>query len=128
MRFAIKISFFVALALALLTTAPAIGKRRSTDAVVVAASASAQKGADVRIKNFEFEPRETSIKVGATVTWRNDEGSHVVTADDNSFSSPTLAAGKTYSRRFTKPGTYSYHCSFHGGPGNGMSGTIVVTR
>ena len=38
-------------------------------------------------------------------------------------------AGKTFSRKFTKPGTYPYHCAFHGGKGGeGMSGTVVVTR
>ncbi len=89
---------------------------------------SAQPAAGVRIRNFEFEPRELTVKAGTTVTWTNEEGSHTVTSDTGAFASPTLLAGKTYSRRFTRPGTYAYHCSFHGGAGSGMSGTIVVTR
>src|SRR2546430_17323745 len=84
----------------------------------------------VSIKDFEFQPRELTVKAGATVTWTNDGGSsHTITADDGSFESPTLGAGKTYSRKFTKPGTYPYYCAFHGGKGGeGMSGTVVVTR
>ena len=86
--------------------------------------------AGVSIKDFEFQPRELTVKAGANVTWTNEGGSsHTVTADDGSFESPTLGAGKTFSRRFTKPGTYRYHCAFHGGKGGeGMSGTVVVTR
>ena len=82
----------------------------------------------MRIRNFQFEPREVRVKAGATITWTNDEGGHTVVADNNSFSSPTLTAGKSYGRRFTRPGTYPYHCSFHGSPGGEMSGTVVVTR
>ena len=92
--------------------------------------ASEGAAAGVSIRDFEFQPRQLTVKAGATVTWTNDGGSsHTVTADDGSFESPTLGAGKTFSRRFTKPGTYRYHCAFHGGKGGeGMSGTVVVTR
>ena len=38
-------------------------------------------------------------------------------------------AGKSFSHKFTKAGTYRYYCSFHGSEGGGdMSGTITVTR
>ncbi|HEX5707791.1 MAG TPA: plastocyanin/azurin family copper-binding protein [Pyrinomonadaceae bacterium] len=90
--------------------------------------ASAQTAASVRIRDFKFEPRELTVKAGTTVTWTNEEGSHTVTSDEGAFASPTLTAGKTYARKFTRPGTYRYHCSFHGSAGGGMSGTVVVTR
>jgi plastocyanin len=33
----------------------------------------------------------------------------------------------TFSFKFDKPGTYAYHCAFHGGNGGkGMAGKIVV--
>jgi plastocyanin len=92
--------------------------------------ASAAAGAGVvAIKDFEFQPKELRVKTGTTVTWTNGgSSSHTVTADDGSFESPTLARGKTYSHKFDKPGTYPYHCAFHGGAGgDGMSGTVVVT-
>jgi plastocyanin len=85
--------------------------------------------ASVSIKDFEFQPRQLTVKAGTTVTWKNDGGSHTVTADNGSFESPTLGAGATFNRKFTKPGTYRYYCAFHGGKGGeGMTGTIVVTR
>src|SRR5437763_14571890 len=92
--------------------------------------ASEGAAAGVSIKDFEFQPRQLTVKAGATVTWTNEGGSsHTVTADDGSFESPTLGAGKTFSRKFTKPGTYPSYCAFHGGKGGeGMSGTVVVTR
>jgi plastocyanin len=86
--------------------------------------------ASVSIKDFEFQPRRLTVKAGTTVNWKNDGGSsHTVTADNGSFESPTLGGGATFSRKFTKPGTYRYHCAFHGGKGGeGMSGTVVVSR
>lgn len=82
----------------------------------------------VTISNFQFTPKVMTIKAGETVTWTDKEGTHTVTADDNSWESPTLNAGKTFSHQFPKPGTYPYHCSFHGSPGGDMSGRVRVVR
>lgn len=84
--------------------------------------------ANVTISNFRFTPRTVTIKAGGTVTWTNKEGAHTVTADDNSWESPTLNAGQTFSRKFDKPGNYPYHCSFHGGPRSEMFGVVKVVR
>ncbi len=94
-------------------------------------AASPRKGdtktASVTIKNFEFQPKTITVKPGATVTWTNEAGAHTVTADNDSFSSPTLSAGKTFSHKFTKKGSYPYHCTFHGGAGgHDMAGTVIV--
>src|ERR687893_274612 len=91
-------------------------------------AAAAQGGdAAVRITNHEFRPPQLEVRPGAVVTWTNEAGSHTVTADDDSFASPTLGAKQTFSRRFDKPGTYGYYCAFHGGKGGeGMSGTVTV--
>ncbi|HYN85122.1 MAG TPA: plastocyanin/azurin family copper-binding protein [Pyrinomonadaceae bacterium] len=112
-------------ALALLGVATAAGL---VPAGTAARSASAQPSAEVRVRDFEFVPRELTVKAGTAVTWTNDGGSHTVTSDAGAFSSPTLTRGKTFSHRFTRPGAYRYHCAFHGGAGSGMSGTVVVTR
>lgn len=83
--------------------------------------------AGVNIKNFEFRPKSLVVKPGTVVTWTNDAGAHTVVADDGSFSSPTLAAGQTFSHKFTRKGTHRYYCSFHGGAGgHDMAGTVVV--
>lgn len=85
-------------------------------------------GATVSIANFSFGPGTLTVKAGTTVTWRNNEDApHTVTADDGSFGSNTLSQGDSFSFTFDTPGTYDYHCQFHGGAGHtGMSGTIVV--
>jgi plastocyanin len=94
------------------------------------AARSASDAASVSIKDSEFEPQQITVKMGTTVTWKNEgKMAHTVNADDGSFESPTLGAGKTFSQKFTEAGTYRYYCAFHGGKdGDGMSGTVVVTR
>lgn len=92
-------------------------------------SGQGAKAASVTIKNFEFEPKQLTVKAGTTVTWTNTAGSHTVTADNGSFESPTLSNGQTYSRKFSKPGTYRYYCSFHGAKGGSdMAGVVIVKR
>src|SRR5258708_17889480 len=92
-------------------------------------SAAPAAGAKITITNFKFEPKDITVKAGTIVTWENKEGTHSVNADDGSFSSPTLSAGKTFTHKFTKPGTYGFYCSFHGSKGGGdMSGTVTVTK
>jgi plastocyanin len=94
-------------------------------------TASAASGNDVAVTigNFAFNPSPVTIKVGTTVTWTNqDSASHNVVADNGEFKNNTLGKGDTFSFTFTKEGTYTYYCSFHGGPNEqGMSGQIIVT-
>lgn len=92
-----------------------------------AGSAAAAQRASVEISNFKFEPKELRVKAGTVVTWTNKEGTHTAISDNDTFSSPTLGPGKTFSHKFTKAGTYPYYCSFHGSSGGGdMAGTITV--
>ncbi len=82
--------------------------------------------AAVTIVNYEFQPNELTVEVGTTVTWTNRGARHGVTADDGSFAA-TLKNGEVFKYTFTKPGKFSYHCQFHGGPGGQrMSGIITV--
>jgi len=80
-----------------------------------AAPTAAPVAADaVAIHNFAFGPQVVSVKVGTTVHWTNqDSEAHTVTSDTGAFNSPTLQPGAGYSFTFTKPGTYSYHCTIH---------------
>lgn len=76
-----------------------------------------------------FAPQTVTISAGTTVTWTNRTSiSHTVTSDDGkSFDSGTanpITAGMTFSFKFTKPGTYKYHCALHP---EMMVGTIIVT-
>lgn len=86
-------------------------------------SAAQGDGSTVQIMNFMFMPGTLTVPVGTTVTWKFDDSTqHTVNADDNSFASPAMANGQTFTHTFTSAGTVSYHCSIH----PFMKGTIVV--
>jgi len=107
----------------------------ATEAPPVAAAeidsddAAAEQALTVEIGDNAFAPNKLTIPLGATVVWtQNGQRAHTVTADDGSFASGTLEPGSTFSATFDEPGTFSYHCEFHGGPaGQGMSGAIIVS-
>ncbi len=107
------------------------GSAPKTQKVAARKQAGGAKGGSqtVAINDFNFAPKAITVKVGTTVTWDNRQGTHTVNADNGSFESPTLTAGKKFSYKFTKPGTYRYYCSFHGGRGGSeMSGVVKVTK
>lgn len=82
----------------------------------------------VTITNFQFSPKTVTIKAGVEVSWEVKEGTHTITADNGAFESQALSAGQKFNYKFTKPGTYRYYCSFHGGKGgHDMAGTVNVT-
>jgi len=83
----------------------------------------------VMMKEFEFTPKEMKVKVGTTVTWMNaGTTAHSATAIDKSFNTRNLQPGEMKSVTFSTPGTYVYHCVFHGNPDDksGMIGTVIV--
>ena len=76
-----------------------------------------------------FEPKSQNIKVGDTIEWVNDAGTHTATPDpgqpDPFQGSPILAKGEKYSVVITgSPRTIKYHCDIHGAA---MTGDIVVS-
>jgi plastocyanin len=86
-------------------------------------SAPAGSGSTVEIDNFMFMPATLTVPAGTTVSWKFDDSTqHTVTADDNSFTSPPMSGGQTFTHTFTAAGTVTYHCSIH----PFMTGTIVV--
>jgi plastocyanin len=99
------------------TEAPASTEAPATTATPVAA-------VEVTIEGFAFEPQETRIAAGTTVTWLNaeDGAPHTATSDDGVWDSGTLQPGEEYSFTFDEPGTYPYFCAIH----PSMTGTIVV--
>lgn len=81
----------------------------------------------IRATNFDFTPKEVTVRVGTTVTWVDDTGRHTVLADDGSFQSTVLTAGGRFEHTFTQPGTFAYHCGFHGSAGGkNMAGAVKV--
>jgi plastocyanin len=97
----------------------------------VTATAPAQMAAEkvsVKISNFQFEPKELTVKAGTIVEWTDERGRHTVEADDGSFKSEALTAGGQFEHKFDTPGVYPYYCTFHGDKhGVDMAGVITVT-
>jgi plastocyanin len=76
-----------------------------------------------KIVDFAFTPAVLTVTVGTTVTWTNTgQVDHTVTANAGAFDSGILAPGARFSFRFTKAGTFAYHCAIH----PFMTGTVVV--
>lgn len=79
----------------------------------------------VRMSGYGFTPRTLTVTAGSTITWTNqDTAPHDVrsTSGPQSFHSPMLDKGGSWSHTFTSPGTYSYLCTVHAG----MTGQLVV--
>jgi plastocyanin len=78
-----------------------------------AEDAKATEGTAVMIDNFTFEPAQLTVKVGATVTWKNrDDIPHLVVSAGK-FRSKTLDTDDSFSFTFTTAGDYKYFCSLH---------------
>lgn len=77
----------------------------------------------VTVSNNQFTPSNTTVNVGATVTWTWASGAanHNVTFDDGPAS--FTKNNGTFSRTFSIAGTYGYHCTIHGAA---MSGSVEV--
>ena len=70
-----------------------------------------------------FTPKDATVPVGANVTWVHDGGAtHNVDDIGGTFVSGNIGPQGTYTHRFTKAGTFHYHCDFHAG----MDGTLTV--
>ena len=115
-----------ALAVTLLQTASTAGPKGVRKGRV-AVSAQGER-AMVKISNFKFEPKSLTVTAGTTVEWVNDAGRHAVESDDGkSFKSDVITAGGKFEFKFDKPGTYAYHCPFHGEKGGkDMAVKIIV--
>jgi len=86
---------------------------------------------DVTVRNNFYSPNNLTIEVGDTVRWTNNSGFHDVTADDNSFASPT-SNSFVFSRTFNSVAEVLYYCSVHSSPGqninSNMNGRINVVQ
>ena len=79
----------------------------------------------IRIASFRFVPAVDTVRVGQSVTFRNEDlVPHTATADDSTgkLESGTIAANGTWRFTARRKGVVSYHCRFH----PTMRGTIVV--
>jgi plastocyanin len=91
-----------------------------------AAKPAASGGGDVAIqlKGFQFNPKDTTVKVGQKIIWTNaDTTDHNVTADSGAdFKSDNFGEGGTFEFTADKAGKIAYECTLH----PGMKATITV--
>jgi plastocyanin len=87
---------------------------------------AAGKQVAVEIVDIDYDPKEATVPVGATVKWTNTgDLPHTVTKEDGpgpDFDSGTLQPGDTYEETFTTPGQIAYLCTIH----SGQDGSLTV--
>jgi plastocyanin len=85
-------------------------------AVAVVPSTQAASSKTVSVKNNAFSPTTVSIKKGGKVTWKWTQGgvAHNVTpASGGSGSKTSSRKGFTFTKTFSKAGTFRYVCTLH---------------
>lgn len=85
-------------------------------------SSPAAAPAQILIKGFKYQGAET-VSPGAEITVTNEDiEAHTITADaGNAFDAIAKVGTNTFTAP-AEPGTYPYHCIFHGN----MRGTLIV--
>ena len=79
----------------------------------------------VLMSGMTFSPATITVKVGTTITWKNDDGiAHTSTSDTGVWDTGNMVAGASAVTTFNTAGTYPYSCIYHASMG--MKGTVVV--
>ncbi|PIR47126.1 MAG: hypothetical protein COV07_00420 [Candidatus Vogelbacteria bacterium CG10_big_fil_rev_8_21_14_0_10_45_14] len=86
--------------------------------------------AQVAIRDGEFVPSSITVYVGTQVFWTNyDFEVHNIVSEDGLFASANLERGYTFSRRFTKAGSYPYYSNASVPRGGSVTrGTVNVVN
>lgn len=111
-----KVAIFSILVLLLIPIGYNVASAKVWD-VTIPTGAADSTNAETR---FFYSPWDLTIDLYDTVQWGNgDTASHTVTSGnptdgpDGVFDSSLLGAGKSFSFKFSKGGTYDYFCSIH---------------
>jgi len=90
-----------------------------------AALARGEAVVEIEISGLSFGRERLEIPAGTTVRWVNrDPVAHTATAEDESWTSPSIGPGETFEHTFTTVGEFSYHCIPH----PFMKSVIAVTE
>ncbi|MDI3196225.1 cupredoxin domain-containing protein [Pseudarthrobacter sp. AL07] len=102
------------------TAAPATTE--TTASTPSPASSAAAASAKILIKGFTYKGAET-VSPGTEITVTNEDiEAHTITADTGAAFDANIKPGTGTFTAPTEPGTYPYHCTFHGN----MKGTLTV--
>lgn len=68
----------------------------------------------IDISDFDYQPREATLKTGTKVTWTNQDGApHTATDTGREWDTGILRKGESATLTFDSPGTYEYFCTLH---------------
>jgi plastocyanin len=91
---------------------------------------SSGAGAQVKMENVQFSPKDVTVKTGETITFTNTESIphdvHKTSGPGEDFSSGDsggMSEGDTFELKLDQAGKYEYVCKVHA---PGMSGSITV--
>ena len=90
-----------------------LGRLAIAAAISLCLSGARAEESEIHIDNFTFEPKELTVKVGTTVTWKNrDDIPHTVVSAGK-FRSKPLDTDDSFAFTFAAAGEYKYFCSLH---------------
>ena len=79
---------------------------------------------NVSIVDFAFNPQSTNVTAGDSVKWTNNGSfDHTSTSDSGVWNSGTIPPGSSFTRQFSTPGSFPYHCAIH----TTMQATVIVS-
>lgn len=85
--------------------------------------ATAEGTVEIVMKGFQFDPREARVKVGQSVTWRNeDSAKHDAFSEEDGLDTADIGQNGTTTFQPDKAGTINYICSIH----PSMKATLIV--
>jgi len=107
------------------STATQTQSATTSGATMVTVSIPPNSGVDPSSKGYSPDVVHVVIGVNNTVMWvNNDVSIHTVTSvPAGLFDSGNLNTGQSWTYTFKTPGTYQYHCIYHGW----MTGEVVVS-
>lgn len=78
---------------------------------------------NVEIADYDFSPRDLTVRAGTAITWTNRDGvPHDATDEAGGWGTGTLKQSERGAISFDSPGAYGYLCTIH----PNMRGTVTV--
>jgi plastocyanin len=77
----------------------------------------------IAFANYAYSPNDATIAVNDTATFSGTFANHPLVWDNGGFTTTNMGSSRQFT--FTVPGTYAFHCMFHGESQN-MKGVIRV--
>ena len=95
-------------------TAEASPTTEATEAPEEESPEASGEGIEITMKGFQFDPKEATVKVGQTVTWKNeDSAKHDAFSEEAGLDTDDIGQNGTTTYTPDAAGTINYICSIH---------------